>query len=672
MPTSRIVKVEVSRRGPAGAIDPADRARIDAAIDVAETITAVIQTATDAQAGAVAAAGLSADNASAAQQAATQATTAAAEAAPAAAAAVQAALAADAERAETAATQSTAAAAAAQQAATTAAADAAVAAAPAAADAIRAQVATDAAQAQVSAAAAAAALAGVHNDVVADRGDAQVWAISGGNAVGAFDTMGRLMAVPAPLMIAETFAQIGDADANSILMRLDASLDRGDSGVAYTMGGSPVLAFEPSGHTDLRLSDDAIGDVAERLDLGNIASSPLSADLIGDNDGWNVWQSGDLTFFTGNVWGPTPRGYVMRPAGEPWAVAPSAMRLRLAYGDHIANAAPDRAPGHIAHIATLADGAGQDGLDGVAATITAADLARAGTGFAALSADRTLTDATGALRMHGARSEAVEGAALAQLATGQPLANLIRARDEFARIAAIYGGTAGVETVTVLHSGGAATATGYAAGLVALASAIVTGTDARQVNIIPPGGTWQDGTDPAILGAAEALRTRGAVPLVLASPVHWCGVRPGSLATPDAASVTMLAELDALATAAGTGWHGPIPWQATRDTQDGIFVWIDCEVMAGHALVAPTYGVRYSASAIANMAVIADPVTGRMTRLQVRLATGGPGVITIAYGATGTDQAVFANRCDLRDDWSAPSITGGTLRRFTHSFRAEV
>lgn len=651
MPASRIVKVEVSRRGPQGAIDPADRARFDRAVEVAETVEAVVEAVTDAEAQ-IAADRTATETAAGQVQATIGAAVATAVADGTAAAQGYAQAAADTAQGV-------------QQVM----ADAAAAVAPAAADAIRAQVATDAAQAQVSAAAAAAALAGVHNDVVADRGDAQVWAISNGVAVGAFDAAGRLMAVPAPLMISETFAQIGDADANNILMRLDASLDRGDSGVAYTMGGVPVLAFEPSGHTDLRLSDDAISDVAVRLDLGTVASAPLSADLIGENDGWNVWQSGALTFFTGNVWGNTPRGYVMRPGGEPWAVAPSAMRLRLAYGDHIANAAPDRAPDHFAHIATLADGAGQDGLDGLAATIPAADLARAGAGFAALSADRTLADATGALRMHGARSEAVEGATLAQLATGQPMVNLVRARDEFARIAGLYGGTAGVEAVTVLHSGGAATAGAYAADLVALASAIVAGTAANQVNVIPPAGTWQDGTDPAILGAVEALRTRGAVPLVLASSVHWCGVRPGSLATPDAASMTMLAEMDALATRAGTGWHGPIPWQAIRS---GATVTVDCEVMAGHALVVPTYGVRYSTAAITGMTIIADPVTGRMTRLQVTLASSVAGVLTIAYGATGSDPAVYANRCDLRDDWSAPSITGGTLRRFTHSFRAEV
>ena len=103
---SRIVKVEVSRRGPQGAIDPADRARIDAAVEVAEAITAVVQTATDAQAGAVAAAGQSSGFATAAQQAAsTAATQAAAAIAPAAADAIRAQVATDADRAASAATQ---------------------------------------------------------------------------------------------------------------------------------------------------------------------------------------------------------------------------------------------------------------------------------------------------------------------------------------------------------------------------------------------------------------------------------------------------------------------------------------------------------------------------------------------------------------------------------------
>lgn len=84
---SRIVKVEVSRRGPQGAIDPQDRARFDAAVDVAETVTAIVDDVTAAR-----------DTAT--QAATTAAQDAAAAVAPAAADAIRGQVAADADRAE--------------------------------------------------------------------------------------------------------------------------------------------------------------------------------------------------------------------------------------------------------------------------------------------------------------------------------------------------------------------------------------------------------------------------------------------------------------------------------------------------------------------------------------------------------------------------------------------
>ncbi len=479
---------------------------------------------------------------------------------------------------------------------------------------------------------------------------------------------------------AATAAIIADDGSESLDVAIQAglaaalpggALERGDVAELARMNGNNVIAILPSGHVELRLSDDAVADVRARLDLDQLValSAPLAADLAGDYDAWDVWQRGDLTYFTGNLWGDRPRGYVRRGAGLPWAVAPSVMPLRLVTGDHVANALPSAAPNRWAHIATLGDGADQDGLNGAVPAGPAADLARAGAGFAALSADRGLAARTGALARYGVRSEAVEGATLAQLAAGQPLANLVRARTEFARLAGLYGGQAATESVTVLHSGGAASITAYRDALVALAGTLVEQLGAGQVNVIPPGGTWASGTDPAILGAVEALRTRGAVPLVLASPIHWCGILTGSLATPDAPSMTMLAELDALATAAGAGWHGPVPYQAVRS---GNTILVDCEVMPGADLVAPTYGVRYSGAAITAMAVVAEPLTGRMTRLQITLASAAAGTLSIAHGATGTDQARFANRCDMRDSWGATSVTGQTLRRYTHSARFEV
>jgi len=87
----------------------------------------------------------------------------------------------------------------------------------------------------------------------------------------------------------------------------------------------------------------------------------------------------------------------------------------------------------------------------------------------------------------------------------------------------------------------------------------------------------------------------------------------------------------------GTGWHGPVPYLASRT---GNQVFVDCEGMAGHVLVAPTFGLRHSGEAITGMSVVAEPITGRMTRLQITLPGAAHGTLTIAYGATGTIRPV--------------------------------
>lgn len=139
--------------------------------------------------------------------------------------------------------------------------------------------------------------------------------------------------------------------------------------------------------------------------------------------------------------------------------------------------------------------------------------------------------------------------------------------------------------------------------------------------------------------------------------------------------MTMLAELAALAAehsfgwaGTGLGWYGPVVIDARRT---GTNLFVDFEVMDGFDLIAPSFGVRYSGASITGMGVIADDV-GRMTRLQITLSTAAPGRLDIAYGRTGTDPTKFANRCDLRDSWSAPSRTGGTLYRYAHPVSIEV
>ncbi len=518
-------------------------------------------------------------------------------------------------------------------------------------------------------------------------GDSAVLVTMNGVPVTGYNAAGQMLAEPAPQMVAATFAGVTPAQADQIAQQsdyvagliLDEAMRPGDSAIAMRLNGVAIMGVTPEGHIDLRLAPGALADIAARLDLDDmvIEAAPLpSTDLAGDVDAWNVWQRDSLVYFTGRVWGDRDRGYVrMLPNGEAWAQAPSLMQVHLAYGDHTANIAPSIVPSHVVHIATLADGFDQAGLDGAAPTGPAADFARAGAGFAGLIADCELEAATGALPRFGARSEAVEGASLADLGTGQPLANLTRAATEFARLAALYGGSSHVRSVSILHAGDAASATAYRDDLLGLVEAVSLATSADMIGVFGPAGTWDDGTDPAILGAVDALAARGGLPMIPVSPLHWCGIAPGTVGTPDAPSMTMLAELAAQAAehsfgwaGAGLGWYGPVVIDARRSGTD---LFVDFEVMEGFDLIAPTYGVSYSGATITGMGVIADDV-GRMTRLQITLSAASAGRLDVAYGRTGTDPTKFANRSDLRDSWSAPSRTGGTLYRYAHPVSIEV
>lgn len=110
--------------------------------------------------------------------------------------------------------------------------------------------------------------------------------------------------------------------------------------------------------------------------------------------------------------------------------------------------------------------------------------------------------------------------------------------------------------------------------------------------------------------------------MIPVSPLHWCGIAPGTVGTPDAPSMTMLASWPRRPpntasswAGAGLGWYGPVVIDARRSGTD---LFVDFEVMEGFDLIAPTYGVSYSGATITGMGVIADDV-GRMTLLQITL-----------------------------------------------------
>lgn len=450
-----------------------------------------------------------------------------------------------------------------------------------------------------------------------------------------------------------------------------STLGRGDRAVIASIAGVPVLAAGEDGRLRFEVDDWTKDKLFEGYEPGGSGDgvSFLSPDVLGNIDGWNVWESDDRLMFTGQIWGPSARSYLKRAGEDPWADGPTRARVILVYGDGLANATSTQPPDRICHIAAMADGFGQEGLNGVSTTALATGIVRAGAGIGATMADLWLSMKGGALPWVGVRSEAVEGASLTQLATGQPRANLLRAVSQFDRAFAFYGRSQQVDAVTLLHGGDLDNAA-YTAELLALCDNILSDTGAAAIVTFAPAGTSVAGGQAAVRAAPDAIDLRGTIPLILASPLYWCDIRAGTLATPTPAHMTMLAELAAHALLAGEYWMPPKAFHASRSAS---VINIDFDVMPGHNLTVPTFGLTWSgAGTITAMDVVTDPATELMTRLRVTLSAAGAGTISYAMQPTGGDPTKFAGRGDLRDNWSAPSVTGGTLRRYAFPFTFEV
>ena len=469
---------------------------------------------------------------------------------------------------------------------------------------------------------------------------------------------------------ADTAARVSGDTA--LAARLDAlppvsqTVRRGASAVAVEINGVPVLAFNSAGEARLFLDQWTLDDLAARLEItggGGGSASPVSPDILGNLDGWNAWVEDDLVTFTAALEGAAPREYIMKPGESAWVNGRSVVPVRLLYGDQMGAAGVSVAqPVNVYRIATLNDGAGQAGLAGVAATAPAVGIQRAGGGFAAIVADLWVA-AQSVARWALVRAENVAGASLASLTTGQPMTNLVRALTEAERLLPGYRREASAESVTIMHGAGDDSAT-YAADLIALMQQINTRVGPRRINLYQPSGTTQRADFASAEGTLEAFRQKGALPATLVSATYWCGIAAGTVGTLDPVSMTMLAELEARA-AADDNWIVPLAFNASRS---GAVIDIDFEVMPAVALVAPTTGLFVDGHTIQSAVIVADPLTGRMTRLRVTLTTAPSVPVTVRY-CRGPGARFTGN---LRDNWSAPSITGGTLYRYACSFQFTV
>lgn len=498
--------------------------------------------------------------------------------------------------------------------------------------------------------------------VILGRGDGMPIAVMDGVVVVALDKFGFLRAHFPP--------DLGEAAATALIeARLGpVTVGRGESMPIAVMDGVVVAGFDPDGTFRANFPPEVINPTDPG---GGGGATPSSPDVVGDSiDAWNVWESKGTVFFTtGQIWGTAPREFVKRGVGQPWANGPSRMRLRLVYGDALANASTDRTADRFAHVATLNDLAGQFGWNGETPGPDATDLTRAGNGYSAVAADQWLARKAGAMPWLGARSEGVNGATLAQLRTGQPMLNLRRALDQFVNVVEPYGRTAQVDAVSILH-GVADDSASYGSDLLQLTEDVIAQTGAVKVHVMQPSGTWARGDYASSLGTLEALRNKGQLPLVVVSPLYWASIRNGSFGTPTPTAMTMLAELDAIAGLSSVEWLAPLAYEASRV---GTTINVDFETMPGFTLIPSVAGLTYSGGTLSAPTIVSNPVSGLMTRLQMTSSAAAGGTLAYRLAPTGNNPAQLANfGSGLRDDWSEPSVTGQTLYRHALHFKFEV
>ncbi|SEW42109.1 hypothetical protein SAMN04488515_2921 [Cognatiyoonia koreensis] len=499
------------------------------------------------------------------------------------------------------------------------------------------------------------------------RGDTPSLVTLGGESVVSIDASGRLVARLHPSTIADLARVLPEHE----LPRDAVRLGRGDALPLISIGDEIVAGVDQSGLIDLRLSEDALADIAARFNVPG--GRPVGPEMVPDFDAWNVRKDGDTLYFNAHIWGPTAREYLRYGPGDPWANAHREVLLRLVFGDEFTDTSPSVEIDHFTHILTFNDEGGQAGLNGEEKLRDADDIQRPSRGFASTAADTYLRHCRGPKHWHGVRAETVMGAELNELTQGAGLRNLIETIPQFRRALEPYGRHPAVQTVSILQ-GATEDSSDYAARLLTLCGEIAQSLGARQINLYQPVGDAFRADYASVLQTPKAFVERGALPVVLVAPIYWCERRAGSLVQVTPESMTMLAELDGLAT---KDWLPPLAFLAERD---GNVVTIDFEVMKGHALVAPTHGLSLISDndiEIEGWEIVPDPVTEDLTRLRVVL-TGVPenGRIRYAYdnieASFDLSGSLFCSGGDMRDDWSARSVTGKTLHRYAFAFEFRI
>lgn len=471
-----------------------------------------------------------------------------------------------------------------------------------------------------------------------------------------------------------------------------------------------VIRYDDSGLI-LRLSDRVIADIALRLGTAPQPAEgpgpagpvtvphhpPSTAGTPEDSrleklDVWDVVQSGDWLLFNGRLPGKqgVRRYRLAANGGHVLADAPGPLFAILGIGGARAALADHRPCEFPQHILAPADDIGAVGHAGVEHACDTALLEHLHEmTHEALAAEAFLNwqlDKHQAMPLFVTRVETDESADAGALSQGTACDNLIIAAANVQRAAGSMGKKAKLLAITLDYAleDTSGSALGYRDGVLSLMGRIEAGLTGlgfpRPVFVT----RFEHGSDAlpdhhAIEGQWELVWNHGDHRLLFSAPGYMFAHDDTDRPTPDARR--QMAEMTAAAASDPEGWQCPLFHLAeTVPSPEGAQIRLVAQAGSGLTL---TTGDAACAKRPVGLRLIGDDTGARITDVAIdpadpktllvsldRMPAGADLRLAYAIGKAATDAdadqdaSQDAGRIAIHDDWSLPSATGITLRRW--------
>jgi hypothetical protein len=451
-------------------------------------------------------------------------------------------------------------------------------------------------------------------------------------------------------------------------------------GVVVRAQNGDVIRYDPTGLV-MRLSDKVIADIALRLGQADHTAEAVGRkaqptqdsmaegdadDLLDGIDAWGVTRRGDWLCFTARIDGAQGvRGFRRHVTGGAiLGDGPGAVMGILALGGPRAALATPGAPAFPHHILGPDDDIGAVGMAGIAAAPATDRLSalREAT-HEALVAETILhwqIEKFAPLPLIVARAETDTSASADDLARGQAIANLLTAAANLSSAAALMGKRAKILAIcldyALEHLGDDPIA--YRDGMLAVMARLTR--DLGALGFDQPlfirhfeAGLAPDDAAAVIAGQWELSWNHGDHRLIHAAPSYAFARDLYDRPTDDARR--QMAEMTAHAIAAGESWRCPIlhlaEWEPGKTPMIRVTAQAEGPLTLADDLPHGFALIGADAPKITGVTIAPDDPQALLVALSAR-AEG----LRLAY-AMGQPGA-------LRDDWAAPSRTGGGLYRW--------